>query len=401
MLEGKKVLLAVCGSIAAYKAAFFVRLLIKAKAEVRVVMTSSAKDFITPLTLSTLSKGPVYSDFFDSKTGEWESHVELGLWADVMIIAPASANSIGKLANGLCDNLLSATYLSARCPVFVSPAMDLDKYQHPATTKNLDTLKKNGNTIIHTNYGELASGLEGEGRMAEPEELIEVLDAHFKKKDDLSQKTILITSGPTYEAIDPVRYIGNHSSGKMGKSIAEECALRGAKVKFVTGPVRDLPIHPSIDVQPVNSANEMLDFARQAYENADIAIFAAAVSDYRPKHPLDQKHKRNGGALDIELIENPDSASELGKRKGKHQINVGFALETNNAEEQAQKKLKSKNFDLIVLNTLEDHGAGFSHSTNKVTILDEQNKRYPFELKEKTEVASDIIDVVMDKLHAQ
>ncbi len=390
--------MAISGSIAAYKIAFFVRLLKKAKADVIVIMTESAKDFITPLTLATLSKNEVYSSFFDKSSGVWKSHVEMGLWADVMIVAPASANTIGKMANGICDNLLIATYLSARCPVYVAPAMDLDMYQHPSTLRNISILKENGDHLIDAPSGELASGLSGEGRMAEPEDLISILQDHFKKKDDLIGKNILITSGPTFESIDPVRFIGNHSSGKMGKTLALECASRGGVIQFITGPTNELPEHPNINVVRVKSANEMFKEATKYFPESRISIFAAAVSDYRPKETFSNKQKRNGNPMKIELVENPDIALEMGKLKKKGQINIGFALETDNEHDQAAKKLKKKNFDLVVLNSLKDSGAGFSHDTNKITIFDKDNNEFPFELKSKKEVAKDIIDIAVNNL---
>ncbi len=398
MLKGKKVILAVCGSIAAYKTAFFVRLLRKSGAEVKVIMTRSAIDFITPLTLSTLSKNPVYTKFFEKESGEWTSHVELGLWADVMVIAPASANTIAKLANGLCDNLLTATYLSARCDVMIAPAMDLDMYGHETTTQNIATLAENGDIIIESRDGELASGLSGEGRMAEPEELMLELEDYFAVKESLKEKNVLITSGPTLEPIDAVRFIGNHSSGKMGNALAMECAKRGATVHLVSGPVHQLPNHPNISVSKVNTAEEMLEEARKHHQKSDIAIFAAAVSDYRSKNISTEKFKRDGKSIVLELLENPDIAMELGKMKKSGQVHLGFALETNKDESKPLAKLKKKNFDLIVLNSLDDANAGFTHATNKITIFDKENNRYPFELKDKREVARDILSLVVERI---
>ena len=399
MLSGKKVLLAVSGSIAAYKAAFFVRLLVKEGAEVKVVMSDSAKDFITPLTLSTLSKNPVYSVFYDKASGEWENHVELGLWADVMIVAPASANTLAKMANGLCDNLLLATYLSAKCPVYFAPAMDLDMHAHPATVENIEKLQRFGNKLIAATSGELASGLQGQGRMAEPEEILTVLAKHFSESQQLQDKTVLITSGPTHEAIDAVRFIGNSSSGKMGYALAMQFAERGAKVEFVSGPVSNYPTHHHITLHKVSSAQEMYEATRKIFPKADISIFTAAVADYRPTEVSDKKLKRNGTPLKIELVENPDIASEMGKLKGKTQFNVGFALETHDAVENAITKLQKKNFDLIVLNSLQDKGAGFSHDTNKITVIGKDNKPHHFELKTKQEVAVDIVDVIENHLN--
>lgn len=393
-------MLAVCGSIAAYKTAFFVRLLVKAQADVKVIMTKSATDFITPLTLSTLSKKPVYVDFFDRSSGKWTSHVELGLWADAMVVAPASANTIAKMSMGICDNLLLATYLSARCPVFVSPAMDLDMYRHPATQGNLEQLKKNGNFVIDAKEGELASGLDGAGRMAEPEELVAILENSFMSEASLKGKSVMITSGPTHELIDPVRFIGNHSSGKMGKALAEVCAGLGAQVHFISGPVNELPQHSNIEITRVSSADEMFAAAKNQYKKTDIAFFSAAVSDYRPKSAAKEKHKRNGKPVSIDLVENPDIAFELGKLKSSGQINIGFALETENETANAISKMNRKNFDMIVLNSLKDENAGFAHDTNKITIFDSSNNQYPFELKDKREVAKDIVDLLIKKLNA-
>ncbi|GAB4229755.1 MAG: bifunctional phosphopantothenoylcysteine decarboxylase/phosphopantothenate--cysteine ligase CoaBC [Ekhidna sp.] len=392
MLAGKKILLAVCGSIAAYKTAFFVRLLKKEGAEVKVIMTESAKDFITPLTLSTLSKNPVFTEYFDATSGEWNNHVELGLWADLMIVAPLSANTLGKMANGICDNLLLATYLSARCPVLVAPAMDLDMYQHPSTQQNLKRLASFGNEIVEARDGELASGLSGQGRMAEPEELLEIVKKKFESGQRLAGKRVLITSGPTFEAIDPVRFIGNHSSGKMGAAIAKVFKNHGADVTLISGPSQYLP--SGVTLVNVKSAQEMLDAATSHHANCDIVVFAAAVSDYRPANPVKEKIKKSSNKLQIDLVKNPDIAAELGKKK-KHQFHVGFALETNNESVNAREKLKKKNFDLIVLNSLNDSGAGFQTDTNKVTFFDKNNKEQKFELKSKDEVAQDIVSHVI------
>lgn len=395
MLEGKKILLAVCGSIAAYKTAFFVRLLVKDGAQVKVVMTESAKDFITPLTLSTLSKNPVYSKYFEKDSGEWNNHVDLALWADLMMIAPLSANTLGKMANGICDNLLLATYLSAKCPVLVAPAMDLDMYKHPSTIANLEKLRSFGNQIIDPTDGELASGLVGQGRMAEPEELLELVKKKLAKSISLIGKKVLITSGPTFEAIDPVRFIGNHSSGKMGVSIADAFRNAGAAVTVISGPAQFTP--SGVDLIKVNSALEMLAEANKAYPKTDIAIFAAAVADYRPSAPRKEKIKKSGETLQIELIKNPDIALELGKVK-ENQFHIGFALETTKEEANAKEKLQKKNFDLIVLNSLQDSGAGFQGNTNKVTFFDKHNKEQKFELKSKSEVAMDIVDYTIQHL---
>ncbi|MDE0470958.1 MAG: bifunctional phosphopantothenoylcysteine decarboxylase/phosphopantothenate--cysteine ligase CoaBC [Ekhidna sp.] len=395
VLAGKKVLLAVCGSIAAYKTAFFVRLLKKEAAEVKVIMTENAKEFITPLTLSTLSKNPVYSNYFERGSGEWHNHVELGLWADLMIVAPLSANTLGKMANGLCDSLLLAVYFSAKCPVIVAPAMDLDMYQHPSTQSNLEKLTSYGNEVIEAKRGELASGLSGQGRMAEPEELLEIVRKKITANNLLKGKKVLITSGPTYEAIDPVRFIGNHSSGRMGVAIAKVFKEYGANVTVISGPAN----HFASEVENIHveSAKEMLDEAKKRYDNADIVIFAAAVSDYRPSKPSDQKLKKKNGvdSLAIEFIKNPDIAAEMGTKKG-NQIHIGFALETQNEESNAKQKLKEKNFDLIVLNSLNDRGAAFQGATNKVTFFDKNNKEVKFELKSKIEVAKDIANHVIE-----
>lgn len=394
MLAGKKILLAVCGSIAAYKTAFFVRLLVKEGAEVKVIMTESAKDFITPLTLATLSKNPVHSSYFNAESGEWHNHVELGMWADLMLIAPLSANTLGKMANGICDNLLLATYLSAKCPVLVAPAMDLDMYKHPSTQENLKKLQSFGNEIIEARDGELASGLSGQGRMAEPEELVEIVKKKLAKQQKLNGKRVLITSGPTFEAIDPVRFIGNHSSGKMGAAIARAFKEAGAEVTMVSGPSNNLPEEAT--VIKVNAAREMLEQVDAQYNRSDIIVFAAAVSDFRPANPAAEKIKKKEGedAMNVELVKNPDIAAEMGRKK-KHQFHIGFALETTQEEVNAKEKLKKKNFDLIVLNSLNDNGAGFQTDTNKVTFFDKNNNTQKFELKSKTEVAHDIVEYVI------
>lgn len=395
MLAEKKILVAICGSIAAYKIAFFVRLLKKEGAEVKVIMTESAKDFITPLTLATLSKNPVHSTYFNKENGEWHNHVALGLWADLMIIAPLSANTLGKMANGICDNLLLATYLSARCPVMVAPAMDLDMYQHPSTQSNLKKLQSFGNKVIEAKDGELASGLSGQGRMAEPEELLEEIKKKLNRYGSLSKKEVLITSGPTFEAIDPVRFIGNHSSGKMGTALAHAFSDAGCSVTTISGPATHTPKHG--EVIHVSSATEMYEEAKNRHEQADIVIFAAAVADYRPKHPSNEKIKKKEDDLQIALVKNPDIAAELGALK-KEQIHVGFALETSNEKVNAQEKRKHKNFDLIVLNSLNDAGAGFQGDTNKVTFFDSNNIEHQYELKDKTDVAHDIVDFVIKNL---
>jgi phosphopantothenoylcysteine decarboxylase/phosphopantothenate--cysteine ligase len=398
MLKGKKIILGISGSIAAYKAAIFVRLLVKEQAEVKVIMTSASTDFITPLTLSTLSKNPVLIDFVKDKTGEWNNHVDLGLWADAMIIAPASANTIGKMANGICDNLLLATYLSARCPVFLAPAMDLDMYQHPSVLDNIQKLQSFGNRLIEAEHGELASGLIGQGRMAEPENLVQVLNTYFSEGESLKGKKVLITAGPTFEAIDPVRFIGNHSTGKMGFALAEEAANRGANVTLVSGPTHLDISHPFIKLIRVKSGNQMFKECTEVYDQMDIAIMSAAVADYAPKTVADQKIKKKGEEMTIELVKTIDIAKELGLKKKSSQLNVGFALETEAELDHAQQKIKSKNFDLIVLNSLNDKGAGFGHDTNKITIIDSENNIQHFELKSKKEVAKDIIHAITQKL---
>ena len=399
MLRDKKILLGVTGSIAAYKSAVLTRLLVKAGAVVKVVMTPAAADFITPLTLSTLSKNPVLTEFVKDNTGQWNNHVELGLWADAMVIAPASANTLGKMANGLCDNLLLAVYLSARCPVFFAPAMDLDMLQHPATQNNIQKLKSYSNILIDAAFGELASGLVGNGRMAEPEEIVAALENHFASEQKLSGKKVLVTAGPTYEAIDPVRFIGNHSTGKMGFSIAEEFARQGAIVNLVTGPTQQHINHPHVNVIPVTSAEQMYTSCASLFPSTDIAVLAAAVADYRPVEVAAQKIKKKDANLTIELTKTQDIAASLGKLKHNGQVMVGFALETENEQANAQTKLEKKNFDLIVLNSLNDKGAGFGHDTNKITILDREQRVKSFELKNKKEVAKDIVKAIIEKLH--
>lgn len=391
MLKGKNIIIGVTGSIAAYKSAFLIRLLIKAGANVKVIMTPAATDFITPLTLSTLSKNPVLIDFIKDKTGQWESHVDLGLWADALIIAPASANTIAKMANGLCDNLLLATYLSARCKVYVAPAMDLDMYQHPATAENLKRLKSFGNSIINPGIGELASGLNGEGRMAEPEQIVDHLSKALSDKGAFSGKKVLITAGPTYEAIDPVRYIGNHSSAKMGFAIAEEFANQGAEVVLVCGPNSLKTISPIINRIDITSAEELYNASVKEFKSADIAVLSAAVADYKPAKVANHKIKKSAGLKILDLVPTIDTLEELGKLKKSNQLLIGFALETENEIENAKLKIVKKNLDLIVLNSLNDKGAGFKTDTNKITIIDKYNKSKKFELMCKAEVAKDIV----------
>lgn len=398
MLKGKKILLGVCSGIAAYKAAFLTRLLVKSGAEVQVIMTPGAKEFITPLTLSTLSKKPVYSEFTSGSNGEWNNHVELGLNADLILIAPATANTIAKMTNGMCDNLLLAVYLSARCPVMFAPAMDLDMLKHPATQKNIATLKSFGNILIPSGTGELASGLHGEGRLAEPEEILKFVEAFFNRKKKLSGKKVLISAGPTYEAIDPVRFIGNHSSGKMGVALAEAAAEEGAEVFLVIGPSSVTTDHPNIKRTDVTSAQEMYDACTTLFKKADIAIMSAAVADYRPAKVSPVKIKKKDSSLSVELEQTKDILAQLGKTKKKNQLVVGFALETNNELENAKKKLRSKNLDFIVLNSLQNKKAGFRHDTNKISIIDSNNKISNFELKNKDDVAKDIIAHLTKKI---
>lgn len=395
MLKGKRILLGVCGGIAAYKTAVLTRLLVKDGAEVRVVMTAAAHDFITPLTLSTLSKNPVLTSFSKSETGEWNNHVELGLWADAMVIAPATANTIAKMAHGQADNLLLASYLSSRCPVFLAPAMDLDMLRHPAVKDNLEKLLSYGNHIIDPGVGELASGLSGHGRMAEPGEIHHKLDAFFEGVQPLRGRKALVTAGPTLEAIDPVRFISNHSSGKMGYAIAEVLAQYGAQVVLISGPTQQHTNHPLISVVPVVSAEEMYKASKAHFDTVDIAVLAAAVADYRPAAPATEKIKKKDENLNLELTKTRDIAAELGKSKRDDQVLVGFALETNDAVANALKKLSAKNFDMIVLNSLQDKGAGFGLDTNKISIIDRNQQTTTFELKTKREVARDIVDSIM------
>ena len=391
MIKGKKIVLGITGSIAAYKAAVLARALIKKGAEVQIVITPAGKEFITPLTLSTITSKPVISEFFARRDGTWHSHVDLGLWADAMVIAPATASTIGKMANGIADNMLITTYLSMKAPVFVAPAMDLDMYAHPSTQKNLDTLKSYGNVIIEPAEGELASHLVGKGRMEEPEKIVEVLENFFTEGMDLKGKKIMITAGPTYEKIDPVRFIGNYSSGKMGYALAECCAERGAEVILVSGPVSITEKHPNIRKISVESAEEMYQAAVRKFTGSDAAILCAAVADFTPESQSEQKIKREKEDLVLRLKPTHDIAAALGKLKKENQIMIGFALETNDEVEHAKDKLERKNLDFIVLNSLNDKGAGFRHDTNKITIID-KNSVTEFPLKDKKEVAADIIN---------
>lgn len=386
------VLLGITGGIAAYKVAILVRLLVKTGHNVKIVMTPIAKHFVTPLTLATLSKNAILVDFFDPENGNWNSHVDIGLWADAFVIAPATANSLAKMANGIADNLLLTTYLSAKCPIFFAPTMDLDMFKHPATQKNIQTLVNRGHIKIDATSGELASGLEGKGRMAEPKVIFETLQNYFNTDKKLSGKKVLITAGPTYEHIDPVRFIGNHSSGKMGFAIAEEFANQGAEVFLVTGKVNLSTNNPNIKRFDVISAQEMFEKSEEIFPNVDIAIFSAAVADYRPKVKYDSKIKKKSEDLSIELEKTPDIALNLGKIKQPNQITVGFALETDNELENAETKLLKKNFDFIVLNSLQDKGAGFNVDTNKITIIHKDSTIQKYDLKSKAEVAKDIVE---------
>lgn len=392
-LSGKKILILISGGIAAFKINSLVREFVKKEAEVQILMTPSAEKFVSKLTLATLSKNPVYSEFY-SENGTWNSHVELALWADLILVAPCTANTLSKMIHGICDNLVIATYLSAKCPVFFAPAMDLDMYQHPSTKQNLEQAEDFGHFIIPAEEGELASGLYGQGRMAEPETILKNIDQFFQENSpkSFSGKTILITAGPTYESIDPVRFIGNHSSGKMGFSLAEEAAKRGAKVILISGPTHLKTANENIEIHRVISAKEMYEEVFKYYEHVDFAIASAAVADYAPKEVAKEKIKKNDDNLTIELVKNPDILKTMGEKK-KHQFLVGFALETQNEEDNAKAKLEKKNLDAIVLNSLRDEGAGFKNETNKIKIIT-KNKTKEFPLKPKTEVAKDILDTI-------
>lgn len=401
VLSGKNILLGVTAGIAAYKSAFLVRLLVKSGASVKVVMTPSAKEFVTPLTLSTLSKNEVFSSFTneEDENAQWNNHVELGLWANLFIIAPATANTMSKMANGTCDNLLLATYLSAKCPVYYAPAMDLDMYKHPSTLATFKTLDSFGNIAISAVYGELASGLIGQGRMAEPEDIVSFVEKDLLKGLPLRGKKVLLTAGPTFEAIDPVRFIGNHSSGKMGYALASLAANLGAEVVLVSGPVGLRLEDPMVNVVSVSSAEQMYEAVHEFYTDCDVAILSAAVADYRPKEVASEKIKKKEGTLTLELEKTKDILASLGANKT-NQFLVGFALETENELENAKTKLKKKNLDLIVLNSLRDKGAGFGKDTNKVTLITKGNKVIPFQVKNKKEVAKDILTHIIDQLHA-
>lgn len=396
-MRGKHIVLGISGSIAAYKACSLIRLLVKAGAEVQVVITPSGKEFITPITLSALTSKPVVSEFFSHRDGSWHSHVDLGQWADLMIIAPATASTIAKMANGVADNMLITTYLSMKAPVMIAPAMDLDMYRHPSTQENLSRLSSYGNIIIEPSSGELASGLVGKGRMEEPETIFEVVKAFFSTRDKLKGKKVLITAGPTYEKIDPVRFIGNHSTGKMGFALAEVCAEYGAEVELVTGPVGLSVSHPNIRRTNVQSAEEMYVAAVNLFPQMNAAILCAAVADFTLDHVAAEKIKRKGDKLHLSLVPTKDIAAELGRLKRCNQKLVGFALETTNEKENAKQKMKKKNLDFIVLNSLKDAGAGFSYDTNKVTILSATEEQ-SFPLKAKREVACDIIEKLCESI---
>lgn len=400
MLQNKKIILAISGSIAAYKAAVLSRLFVKAGAQVKVIMTPSAANFITPLTLATLTKNPVLINFEKNNQGEWNNHVELGLWADVMLIAPASANTIAKMANGICDNLLLATYLSARCPVMVAPAMDLDMYSHATTQKNIDRLKTNGNILIDVAHGELASGLVGSGRMAEPENIVAAVNNFFNTYKKLSGKKVLVTAGPTIEPIDPVRFISNRSSGKMGYLIAEAFANEGAMVTLISGPTQCTTINSNISIMQVNTAAEMLEAATLKFKGADIAVMTAAVADYSPAEKSNQKIKKNENNWNIFLHKTTDILKTLGVQKKNNQLLVGFALETENAESNALKKLNDKNADMIVLNVLNEENQVFGSDKNKITIFKKNGDKKHFEPKLKSDLAKDIVNEIILTLHA-
>lgn len=399
MLKGKKILIGITGSIAAYKMPLLVRLLVKSGAEVRIVMTPFAREFVTPLTLSTLSGHQVYGDFFDRETGKWHSHVDLGLWADLFLIAPVTANSLAKMRSGIADNYLLTVYLSARCPIMFAPAMDLDMFKHPATQENIMALKQRGHQMIAPTMGELASGLCGEGRMEEPENIFSVITGYFQRQNRFKDKRVLVTAGPTHESIDPVRYIGNHSTGLMGIELSKAFAGEGAKVSLVLGPTDIKVDDPSIEVYPVVSASEMHGLCQTLFPSSDITVMAAAVADYTPSTVSHEKIKKSGDKLLLSLEPTADILSEMGKSKQEGQILVGFALETDHETENATNKLRRKNLDLIVLNSLKDPGAGFRHQTNKVSMISSSGEVSSYELKSKTEVAKDILDYIYTKLH--
>ena len=396
MLKGKKVLLGVTASIAAYKTAELVRLIKKSGASVRVIQTEASFDFVAPLTLATLSENPVLTKMVDPDSGEWSNHVDLGLWADIMVVAPLTANTMAKMKAGECDNLLLATYLSAKCPVYFAPAMDLDMYKHPSTKANISTLQEYGNILIPSGFGELASGLVGEGRMAEPVEIIESITAELNKDLPLTNKKVLITAGPTQESIDPIRFIANRSSGKMGIALAIESANNGALVNLILGPTHLECNHANITVYKVVTASQMHEQVNTHFPTTDIGVFAAAVADYKPDFVAENKIKKSDSNLSISLVKTVDVLAEMGNKKNDKQFIVGFALETDNEVENAKDKLKRKNLDMIVLNSLNNNGAGFLHNTNKITIIDKANNISDFELKDKSEVAKDVIDKIIE-----
>jgi phosphopantothenoylcysteine decarboxylase/phosphopantothenate--cysteine ligase len=391
-MKNKRILLGITGGIAAYKITSLIRLLIKSGAEVKCILTPASCDFISPLTVATLSKNPVGIEFWNKEDGSWNNHVEYGLWADLFVVAPLTTNTLSKMANGACDNLLLATYFSMKCQTIVAPAMDLDMYAHPSTKRNLTTLQKDSVKIIPVEKGELASGLVGEGRMAEPETIFQSIADFFQAEKDLEGQTILITAGPTYESIDPVRFIGNHSSGKMGYAIAENCLNRGANVILVSGPTKLTLSHPNLKLIAIQSAEEMFTEVQKEWKDSTVGIFSAAVADYRPEVVADQKIKKKDDSLTLTLVKNPDILSWAGANKSGKQVLVGFALETTNAIENGKEKLSRKNLDLIVVNTLEDEGAGFGHDTNKISIIDNHNKITRFELMTKSQTAIEIVD---------
>tara|TARA_B100000900_G_scaffold129362_1_gene109406 strand:- start:7985 stop:9184 length:1200 start_codon:yes stop_codon:yes gene_type:complete len=396
MLKDKNIIIGVTGSIAAYKSAELVRLFKKSGAQVKVIQTESSLDFVSPLTLSTLSGSRVLSSMIDVESGEWNNHVELAIWADFLVIAPLTANTMSKMVKGECDNLLLAIYLSAKCPVYFAPAMDLDMYKHHSTINNISKLQEFGNRLVPSQFGELASGLVGEGRMAEPSQIIDQIIFDLSKDLPLSSKRVLITAGPTYEAIDPVRFIGNRSSGKMGVALAIECANRGANVELILGPSSLIINHSNIKVSRIENTDEMYHLCLEKFDDVDIAFFAAAVSDYKPKHIFSEKIKKQKDSISIEFVKNIDILYEMNLKKKENQIMVGFALETFNEIENAKEKLKNKNLDLIVLNSLNDNGAGFDYNTNKVSIIDKQNNIIGFDLKDKTMVANDIVNKLIE-----
>lgn len=398
MMKGKRILLGITGGIAAYKIAFLIRLLKKKEAEVKCIMTPASCDFISPLTIATLSENPVHIDFWNKRDGVWVNHVELGMWPDVFLIAPLTAGTLAKMIHGQSDNLLTATYLSAKSPVIVAPAMDLDMYAHPSTTRNLDQLEKDGVIVIPAESGELASGLVGQGRLTEPERIVEVLEDFLSASDDLQGKKILVTAGPTYEKLDPVRFIGNHSSGKMGYQIARSLLSQGAEVLLVSGPTQEKLHHERLELVHIESAQEMLDAVSSRWESCDAGIFAAAVADYRPAEKAEQKIKKKEAEMTLTLVKNPDILAWAGANKRESQVLAGFALETNDAVENATDKLRRKNLDFIVVNTLEDKGAGFGGDTNRVKIIDKRNNLTSFELKPKRQVATDIVNYLKEKI---